>query len=196
MVGIWWGGRVAHRWRSWPWVPESASFEWRTTARGSAARHGPPHGYAGAAARKTRKQGGRLHRRTLLEESMTCPRTKGMIAAAMLAAGAALPSMAAAQRSADIAALKQSYRRPPPLPVANPALAELGRELFFEPQISASGQSTCAGCHYKELGWAVTDAKSRNDSGKLTSRKSQPLIGIGHLGQAPVGWDGRNASLE
>ena len=127
---------------------------------------------------------------------MTCPRKKGMVAAAMLAAAAALPSMAAAQSSADIAALKQSYRRPPPLPVANPALAELGRELFFEPQISASGQSTCAGCHYKELGWAVTDARSRNDSGKLTSRKSQPLVGIGHMGQAPVGWDGRSASLE
>src|ERR1041385_3032114 len=124
---------VATLGRSSPCVLEAASFEWRTTARGSAARHGPPHGYAGAAARKTRKQGGRLHRRTLLEESMTCPRKKGMVAAAMLAAAG-----------------------PPPWRVANPAPAERGRELFCEPQISASGQSPCAGCHYKELGWAVT----------------------------------------
>ena len=42
----------------------------------------------------------------------------------------------------------------------------------------------------------MTDARSRNDSGKLTSRKSQPLIGIGHAGNAPVGWDGRSATLE
>jgi cytochrome c peroxidase len=42
----------------------------------------------------------------------------------------------------------------------------------------------------------VTDARSRNDSGKLTSRKSQPLIGIGHAASGPYGWDGRSATLE
>ena len=35
-----------------------------------------------------------------------------------------------------------------------------------------------------------------NDSGKLTSRKSQPLMGLGYAGNAPVGWDGRNATPE
>ena len=33
-----------------------------------------------------------------------------------------------------IARMKSEYRRPPPLPVKNPALVELGRELFFDPQ--------------------------------------------------------------
>jgi cytochrome c peroxidase len=42
----------------------------------------------------------------------------------------------------------------------------------------------------------VTDARPRNDSGKPTSRKSQPLIGLGHAGTAPVGWDGRSPTLE
>jgi cytochrome c peroxidase len=42
----------------------------------------------------------------------------------------------------------------------------------------------------------VTDARSRSDSGRPTSRKSQPLLGIGHAGKAPVGWDGRSATLE
>jgi hypothetical protein len=43
----------------------------------------------------------------------------------------------------------------------------------------------------------VTDPRSRNDSGKLTSRKSPTLIGIGHLPpRVPNGWDGRNATLE
>jgi cytochrome c peroxidase len=47
-----------------------------------------------------------------------------------------------------------------------------------------------------ELGWAVAAARSINDSGKPTSRKSQPLIGLGYAGKGPFGWDGRNPSLE
>ncbi|MFL5115922.1 MAG: cytochrome-c peroxidase [Microvirga sp.] len=96
----------------------------------------------------------------------------------------------------DLATLRQEYRRPPPRPVANAALVGLGRALFFEPRLSASGTTACASCHFPALGWGVTDAKSRNDSGKLTSRKSQPLIGLGHAGDAPVGWDGRSPTLE
>jgi cytochrome c peroxidase len=96
----------------------------------------------------------------------------------------------------DIATMKRDYRRSPPLPVPNPALAELGRELFFDPQLSASGKTACASCHFQDLGWGVTDARSRSDSGRPTSRKSQPLLGIGHAGKAPVGWDGRSATLE
>jgi cytochrome c peroxidase len=96
----------------------------------------------------------------------------------------------------DLTASKRDYRRPPPIAVANPALAGLGRDLFFDPRISASGKTACATCHTPALGWVVTDARPRNDSGKPTSRKSQPLIGLGHAGKAPVGWDGRNATLE
>jgi cytochrome c peroxidase len=96
----------------------------------------------------------------------------------------------------DLTVIKQAYRRPPPRPIENQALVNLGRDLFFEPRISASGKTSCASCHYPELGWAVTDARSHNDSGKLTSRKSQPLIGLGYADNAPVGWDGRSATLE
>src|SRR5215207_6696646 len=96
----------------------------------------------------------------------------------------------------DLASLRQEYRRPPPRPVENAALVALGRALFFEPRLSASGTTACASCHFPALGWGMTDAKSRNDSGKLTSRKSQPLIGLGHAGDAPVGWDGRSPTLE
>jgi cytochrome c peroxidase len=106
---------------------------------------------------------------------------------------------AQSQTSAPVqvtAAIKTEFGRPPVRPIENRALIELGRDLFFAPQLSASGKTACASCHYPELGWGVTDARSRNDSGRLTSRKSQPLIGIGHAGDAPVGWDGRNATLE
>src|SRR5918995_968037 len=87
------------------------------------------------------------------------------LAAFMISGG-----LAPAEAQGDLAAMKRDYRRPPPLPVPNPALAELGR--------------------------GVTDARSRSDSGRPTSRKSQPLLGIGHAGKAPVGWDGRSPTLE
>lgn len=94
-----------------------------------------------------------------------------------------------------LAAMKADYKRPPPRPVENPALVDLGRTLFWDPRVSASGKMACASCHFPYLGWGTTDPKSRNDSGKLTSRRSQPLIGIGHA-QGPIGWDGRNPTLE
>src|ERR1700722_12566346 len=96
----------------------------------------------------------------------------------------------------DLTALKRDYPPPPPVAIENPALVDLGRELFFDPRISASGKTACASCHAPALGWVVTDARPRNDSGKPPSRKSQPLIGLGHAGNAPVGWDGRSATLE
>jgi cytochrome c peroxidase len=98
-------------------------------------------------------------------------------------------------RAEELAGLKAEYSRPPVWPARDPKLVELGRELFFDPKLSSSGKTACASCHFPQLGWGVTDARSRNDAGKLTSRKPQPLLGVGHIA-GPVGWDGRNASLE
>jgi len=97
--------------------------------------------------------------------------------------------------AAELAAMKADYRRPSARAVEQPGLVELGRLLFWDPRLSASGKTACASCHLPELGWGVLDARSRNDSGKLTSRKSQPLVGIGHA-PGPFGWDGRSATLE
>ena len=110
----------------------------------------------------------------------------------LLSAGSPTPATA----QGDIARMKAEYRRPPVTNIENRALVDLGRDLFFDPRISASGKTACAGCHFAELGWTVTDARSRTDSGTLTSRKSQPLIGLGYAGKGPFGWDGRNSSLE
>jgi cytochrome c peroxidase len=96
----------------------------------------------------------------------------------------------------NLDAVKRDYQRPAPRPLENKALADVGRALFFDPRISASGKTACASCHFPELGYVVADARPINDSGKPTSRKSQPLIGIGHAGGALVGWDGRNPTLE
>jgi cytochrome c peroxidase len=126
----------------------------------------------------------------------TLSRLAALCLGALLSFGLTCAANAQGAGQSDLTALKRDYRRPPPLPVENRPLVDLGRDLFFEKRISASGNSTCAGCHFPELGWVVLDARSVNDSGKLTSRKSQPLIGIGHAGNAPVGWDGRSATLE
>ena len=123
--------------------------------------------------------------------------TRPPLPIALLVAGAFLAGVGTAARAQDhIAALKSEYRRPPPRLVENPALVRLGRDLFFEPKISASGKTTCATCHFAELGWGVRDPFIRNDSGKFTSRKSQPLTGIGYAADLAFGWDGRNATLE
>src|SRR5262245_55665057 len=84
-----------------------------------------------------------------------------------------------------INALKPAYQRAPARAVENPALVDLGRLLFWDPRASASGKTACASCHLPNLGWATIEAKSRNDSGKLTSRKSQTLLGIGHIEGVP-----------
>lgn len=116
-----------------------------------------------------------------------------------LAGGGLLMPPAFAQQfsAAEIAAMKANYKRPPPRPIENQALVNLGRLLFWDPRASASGKTACVACHMPNLGWAVTDPRSRNDSGKLTSRKSPTLLAIGHLGPGvPNGWDGRNVTLE
>ena len=123
---------------------------------------------------------------------------KGIEIAAVLLAAGVMSTHPHAQEPAsfDFAAYKAAYARPPARPVENQALADLGRYLFWDPRLSASGKTACVTCHLPYLGWATTDRRSRGDSGRPTSRKSQPLIGIGHADSIPVGWDGRSATLE
>lgn len=113
-----------------------------------------------------------------------------------LGADGATPSRAAGEKlPAGLDAIKETYRRPPLRAIDNHALAELGRELFFDPLISASGTTSCASCHSPQAGWAANEPRSRGNSGHLTSRKTQTLIGLGYA-RAPFDWDGRAATLE
>lgn len=121
------------------------------------------------------------------------------VAFAATLSAAALSASALAQdvtAAAGLEAVKRDYRRPAPRLPDNPALADLGRALFFDTRISASGKTACAGCHTPDLGYVVSDPHPINDSGKPSSHKAQPLIGLGHADNPSVGWDGRNPSLE
>ena len=117
------------------------------------------------------------------------------LAGCLLLAGASAVAAQANLDPAHLAALKAGYKREPVAPVANQVLVDLGRDLFFDKALSASGKTACLTCHLPELGWGVAEAKSRNNSGRLTSRKSQSLL-ASYAGNAPIGWDGRSPTLE
>ncbi len=91
--------------------------------------------------------------------------------------------------------LKSAYRRAPPLPVTNPALVELGRDLFFDPVVSSTGTTSCATCHKPQTAFTDNEKRGRTDSGQPTFRRTQTLLGIGHA-RPPFDWDGRAATLE
>ena len=110
----------------------------------------------------------------------------GLLVAWTFIAPALLAQAQGVATTPDLLVLKRDYRRPSPRPIENGALVDLGRDLFFDPKISASGKTACASCHNPALGYGVTDAHSLYDSGKRTSRKSQPLIGLGYAGKALV----------
>jgi cytochrome c peroxidase len=91
--------------------------------------------------------------------------------------------------------MKAGYRRPPPRMPENAALVDLGRELFFDPRISASGKTSCASCHQPHLGFASNQPRDTGDFARPMQRRTQTLLGIGHA-RPPFDWDGRHATLE
>jgi cytochrome c peroxidase len=82
-------------------------------------------------------------------------------------------------------------------PANNPTSAAkvaLGAQLFLDKRLSGSGNMSCQGCHYRELGW--TDAKklSTRDDGVVNTRHTPSLYNVGH--QTEWYWDGRAKTLE
>ena len=84
-----------------------------------------------------------------------------------------------------------------PSPATNrltPERAELGRQLFFDPRLSATGQSTCASCHFPERGWADGFPTSVRLFGEPMSRASPSLVNVAY--NSIHMWDGRSPTLE
>ena len=85
----------------------------------------------------------------------------------------------------------------PPLPADNtmtPEKIELGKMLFFEPRISASGTISCATCHNPALGWADRIERSVGHDGQVGLRNTPTVLNSGFL-EAQF-WDGREPDLE
>lgn len=85
----------------------------------------------------------------------------------------------------------------PPIPADNsmtPEKIELGKMLFFEPRISASGVISCATCHNPALGWADRIPRATGHDGQVGERNTPTVLNSGFL-EAQF-WDGREPDLE
>jgi cytochrome c peroxidase len=69
----------------------------------------------------------------------------------------------------------------PAVPTDNPMSAskvELGRRLFFETQLSATGQISCASCHRPELAFSDGKSRAQGASGESTRRGAMSLTNV------------------
>ncbi len=82
-------------------------------------------------------------------------------------------------------------------PPANPTTVEgvrLGRMLFYEPALSASGKVSCASCHKQQFAFADDRRFSAGVDGTLLSRNTMSLANL--LWVRQFFWDGRTRGLE
>jgi cytochrome c peroxidase len=87
----------------------------------------------------------------------------------------------------------------PPMtyPARNPWSAQkemLGRRLFFDPRLSASGQIACASCHDPRLGWTDGRQFAVGIAHAVGVMNTPSIANAGY--EKAVFWDGRVASLE
>jgi cytochrome c peroxidase len=102
---------------------------------------------------------------------------------------------------ADVSTLLRAYARPDagarPTPADNavtPEKAALGKALFFDPRLSASGKISCASCHDPAHGWQDGRARGIGEHGTVLARHTPTLLNIAW--SEPLFWDGRAETLE
>lgn len=82
-------------------------------------------------------------------------------------------------------------------PKDNPPSREkiaLGRALFFDPRLSATGEMACASCHDPDLHWADGRTTSFGLGRTQLKRNAPSIMNLGHV--ESFFWDGRARSLE
>ncbi len=129
------------------------------------------------------------------------------------------PALSAEDYRAEVATLRALYARPPsewpapniddevrphfrelgqPPPVPDDPVhsnkVELGRQLFFDPRLSGSGQIACASCHDPDLGWADGRTLSFGHGRKVLKRNTPTVQNAARL--PTLFWDGRAVTLE
>jgi cytochrome c peroxidase len=96
---------------------------------------------------------------------------------------------------------------PPEVPLGLPAVAvpadnpvtpikvELGRKIFVDRRLSASGKTACADCHVPDQGFTTTDRSVCVGAGGTSQRRNSPtLLNVAY--SAKLYHDGRENSLE
>lgn len=85
----------------------------------------------------------------------------------------------------------------PNVPVDNPlteAKVDLGRFLFYDPQLSGNGTFSCASCHQQALAFTDGLARAVGSTGGVHPRSSMSLANVVY--NASFGWEDRRWSLE
>ncbi|HKU04544.1 MAG TPA: cytochrome c peroxidase [Bradyrhizobium sp.] len=121
----------------------------------------------------------------------------GRLGGALLVLAASLH--AASSADADRAARMAKFARPSavPFPAENPyspEKAELGRQLFFDPSLSASGTIACATCHHPRLAWGDGLPRAIGEARTPLPLRSPTMLGAAWL--EAFGWDGKFPTLE
>ena len=75
-----------------------------------------------------------------------------------------------------------------------PAKIELGKLLYFDKRLSASGQTNCATCHNPKRGWTDLEPVSKAIGAGRGPRNSPTILNSGY--QNRQFWDGRARTLE
>lgn len=142
--------------------------------------------------------------KSLQPPNLRRPRARLVRRAVLGLALALTATSAAASRSdapvpAGVAPWIEGFRRPAaiPAPADNPlteAKAELGKALFFDPRLSASGSMSCASCHNPALGWQDARMRAAGSNGQLLPRHTPTILDIAW--SEPLFWDGRAGTLE
>jgi len=99
----------------------------------------------------------------------------------------------------DLSELKEEYERPTeiPYPDHNPyseAKEDLGKTLYYDPRLSASGTQSCATCHNPSLSYGDGMALGTGHGHKKLGRKSPTTLNLAW--DELFMWDGRKSSLE
>ncbi|MFT5998810.1 MAG: cytochrome c peroxidase [Neolewinella sp.] len=74
------------------------------------------------------------------------------------------------------------------------ALVALGKQLFFDPVLSASNQVSCGSCHDPDLAWGDGRRRSFGHDRARGQRNAPSLLNAGHW--TSLFWDGRAQNLE
>src|SRR5690554_2269967 len=117
--------------------------------------------------------------------------------ALLLSSAAAFSTVALADDYEEYRSFFEPLPALPPIPADNsltPEKVELGKMLFFEPRISASGVISCATCHNPALGWTDRIARATGHDGQVGERNSPTVLNSGFL--ESQFWDGREPDLE
>lgn len=84
-------------------------------------------------------------------------------------------------------------------PAINPITNEgatLGRVLFYDPNLSANGSTSCSSCHSQQTAFTDSRQFSKGFEGKAVDRNSMSLVNLRYYRPGKFFWDERANSLE